>query len=147
MSSIVERQPWTMPGWMEPFRAGFVGVRPQDVEDFYNDDSPAHINAARAIIGAQVKAQVGLLTSLWEAGLLAEPRQCLNRRRDDHTCQGFVTGQPSRAGTGTMIYRCQAGHDASEAHARKVRERYPDTDTPPGWFDPTAAGERWNDDY
>ncbi|MFJ2116137.1 hypothetical protein ACIOEX_30345 [Streptomyces sp. NPDC087850] len=74
MSKIVDRPQWTMPGWMEPYRAGFVGVRPQDVEEYYNDDSPAHINAARAIVGAQVKAQVGLLTSLWEAGLLDDSR-------------------------------------------------------------------------
>ncbi|ALF01567.1 hypothetical protein AVU96_gp068 [Mycobacterium phage Snenia] len=27
-----------------------------------------------------------------------------------------------------------------------IRERYPDTDIPPAWFDPTYAGERWNED-
>ncbi|MFI2616611.1 hypothetical protein [Streptomyces sp. NPDC018584] len=78
---------------------------------------------------------------------ITEPRQCLDQHKSDHTCQGPVTGQPSRAGTGTIIYRCAAGHDASEAYARKVRERYPDTDAAPDWFDPAYAGERWNDDY
>ncbi|MDJ0463070.1 hypothetical protein [Streptomyces sp. H27-C3] len=32
-----------------------------------------------------------------------EPRECLDRHKKDHTCQGSVTGQESRAGT--LIYR------------------------------------------
>lgn len=26
-------------------------------------------------------------------------------------------------------------------------ERYANSDVAPGWFDPTAAGERWDEDY
>jgi hypothetical protein len=26
-------------------------------------------------------------------------------------------------------------------------ERWADSDVPPPWFDPTFAGERWEDDY
>ena len=26
-------------------------------------------------------------------------------------------------------------------------ERYANSDVPPSWFDPTLAGERWDDDY
>lgn len=75
------------------------------------------------------------------------PRECLDRHKSDHTCQGPVTGQPSRAGTGTIIYRCTAGHDASEAYAQKVRSRYPDSATPPDWFDASIAGESWDEEW
>lgn len=29
----------------------------------------------------------------------------------------------------------------------EINERYPDSDSPPSWFDESFAGERWNDDY
>jgi hypothetical protein len=73
-------------------------------------------------------------------------RECLDHYNPDHTCTGPVTGQPSHAGTGAMIYRCEAGHEVADERARKVRERYPDSPTPPGWFDPTYAGERWDEE-
>ncbi|QCX75725.1 hypothetical protein C9F11_10225 [Streptomyces sp. YIM 121038] len=63
-----------------------------------------------------------------------------------HACEGPVTGQPSHAGTGTIIYHCEAGHRAADEHARQVQERYPDSPVPPPGFDPTYAGERWNED-
>ncbi|WP_087886607.1 hypothetical protein [Streptomyces alboflavus] len=75
-----------------------------------------------------------------------EGRQCLDRRNEGHACEGAVTGRPSHAGTGTIIWRCKAGHRAADEHARQVRERYPDSTSPPGWFDPSDAGERWNED-
>ncbi|WJV49902.1 hypothetical protein [Streptomyces flavofungini] len=76
----------------------------------------------------------------------SEGRDCLDRGNEGHTCQGAVTGRPSHAGTGTIIWRCQAGHQAAAEHARQVQERYPDSSTPASWFDPTFAGERWNED-
>lgn len=27
---------------------------------------------------------------------------------------------------------------------QRLRRAYPDTDTPPAWFDPSYAGEHWN---
>ena len=73
-------------------------------------------------------------------------RECLDRHNPDHTCNGPVTGQPSHAGTGTIIYRCDAGHAQADERARRTRERYPDSPTPPRWFDPTVAGERWDEE-
>lgn len=78
---------------------------------------------------------------------MAAGRECLDRHDSRHTCRGPVTGRPSNAGTGTIIYRCDAGHEVSAAFARRVRSDYPDSSTAPDWFDPTYAGERWDDDY
>ncbi|MEU7146980.1 hypothetical protein AB0B15_02910 [Streptomyces sp. NPDC045456] len=146
MPEITDRPEWAMPGWMEPYRAGFTGVGPQDVEEYYNDDTPAPINAVRALMGAQVKAQVDLLVRLHQAGLLEQPKACLDRNTEGHVCDGLVRGRPSIAGTGTLIYRCPAGHAASARYKLEVLRKYPDTDTAPKWFDPAYAGERWNED-
>ncbi|MGW9069260.1 hypothetical protein ACWGQT_07420 [Streptomyces yangpuensis] len=76
-----------------------------------------------------------------------EQRDCQDKAtRTDHVCSGYVTGRESHAGTGTIIYRCAAGHRAAEEWHEQHLQRYPDSPIPPAWFDPTAAGERWNDE-
>jgi hypothetical protein len=75
-----------------------------------------------------------------------EPRSCLREGNQGHTCAGPVTGRPSFAGTGTIIYECSKAQDESAAFNAEVRERFPDTDIAPDWFDADYAGERWNED-
>lgn len=71
---------------------------------------------------------------------------------DDYAANG------NRPCSGTVEYRAVPGGSAvarCEAHfeARLERwensdlERYADSDVAPSWFDPTIAGERWDDDY
>lgn len=70
--------------------------------------------------------------------------ECLDEHKGG--CEGQVELRPSLTGTGTRIARCdahwQARLDWQEDHDRV----YPDGPTPPAWFDPEAAGERWEDD-
>ena len=48
---------------------------------------------------------------------------------------------------GTRIVECQHHMSKSLQWNQEMAERYPDSTTPPTWFDPTIAGERWDDDY
>lgn len=70
---------------------------------------------------------------------------CIDER--DGLCDGAVELRPSLTGTGTPISRCDFHWAKRLEWDAEHREKYPDTDVPPLWFDPLAAGERWNDDY
>ena len=70
--------------------------------------------------------------------------ECLDHHKGG--CEGEVEYRPSLTGTGLAIPRCdhhwQARLDWQEEHLRI----YPDSPTPPSWFDPEAAGEVWDDE-
>lgn len=71
--------------------------------------------------------------------------KCLDRRDDN--CTGTVQLRESLSGTGTRIPRCD-GHWAKRLEKQEAhRKVYPDSPTPPDWFDPTVAGETWDEDY
>ena len=65
-------------------------------------------------------------------------------------CNGEVHEYLALSGSGMRWPRCESHYQAyvkrTQPKIDAVRERYPDTDTPPKWFDPTYAGERWNED-
>lgn len=71
-------------------------------------------------------------------------KACLNRQEGN--CVGLVSRRPSHAGTGTLITRCEGHHAKAEEKAQEIRERYPDSSIPPAWFDPTYAGESWDEE-
>lgn len=79
------------------------------------------------------------------AGPAEEPLTCIQRA--DGGCDGEVEMRESLSGTGEPIPRCTK-HWAGrlDAHQR-LREVYPDSSTPPSWFDPSVVGEHWDDDY
>jgi hypothetical protein len=72
-------------------------------------------------------------------------RECL----DDHRggCSGAVVLRPSLTGTGMAIPRCDHHWQVRLEKDEEERAIYPDSLIPPAWFDPTAAGERWDDEY
>lgn len=80
--------------------------------------------------------------------------ECQDARKETHTCRGEVTEGRSKSGASVYV-KCEAGWTEYEEFSRKlhadVNSRYPGYDnpnsTPPRWFDPANAGERWNDDY
>lgn len=43
--------------------------------------------------------------------------------------------------------RCTRHFEARMKRYEGSIEKYANSDVPPSWFDPTAAGERWDDDY
>ena len=62
-------------------------------------------------------------------------------------CAGPVELRMALSGTGIPYPRCDGHWSARLDLERRLRRDYPDTDTPPAWFDEANAGERWNDDY
>lgn len=70
---------------------------------------------------------------------------CL-RDYGENTCRGEVTARLSYAGTGTVIHECAFHLDESGKQNEEHCRNYPDSDVAPWWFDPTFAGERWNED-
>lgn len=62
------------------------------------------------------------------------------------TCEGPVefhtVGSSLRA-----FPRCTKHYGERLDRYENSLERYADSDVPPDWFDPAAAGERWDDDY
>lgn len=71
-------------------------------------------------------------------------RTCDEQGMDDFDCRGTVELWVTE--TGYRIYRCGAHRAAVIARLEKINRRYPNTPTPPKWFDPLDAGERWNED-
>lgn len=67
--------------------------------------------------------------------------------QDGEGCAGPVEHREALSGTGRSFPRCDAHWDARLATEQRLRQDYPDTDEPPSWFDPTAAGEHWGYDY
>lgn len=69
---------------------------------------------------------------------------CLEHGDD---CRGPVEYRMPLSGTGRAFPRCDFHWDkrldAQERHNRS----YPDSPVAPGWFDPTYAGESWDEDY
>jgi hypothetical protein len=71
--------------------------------------------------------------------------ECLDRHKGG--CSGEVALRPSLTGTGMAIARCDRHWQKRLDLQTQDRIDYPDSPIPPAWFDPTAAGERWDDDY
>ena len=71
-------------------------------------------------------------------------RACIEHHTDE--CGGVVEFRESLTGTGTPIPRCDNHWDKRLAWQERHDQRYPDTDTPPSWFDPAYAGETWNEE-
>jgi hypothetical protein len=59
---------------------------------------------------------------------------------------GEVLYRPSLTGTGTPIPRCDHHWEERLVFQEEHLLIYPDSPVPPAWFDPLAAGERWDDD-
>lgn len=60
------------------------------------------------------------------------------------TCRGEVTLRSLPTGGGAFA-RCEAHFEARLEREFELRRRYPDNE--PSDFDPSYAGERWDDDY
>ena len=59
-------------------------------------------------------------------------------------CQGPVQPREPLSGTGKSFPRCDHHWDRRIEKQREIRQRYPTLK--PNDFDPTAAGERWDED-
>lgn len=65
-------------------------------------------------------------------------------------CEGEVSEYLALSGSGLRYWRCEKHYgeyvERVQPEIDKVRQRYPDSDVPPAWFDESYAGERWNED-
>lgn len=66
-----------------------------------------------------------------------------SRASAESACAGEVTERLSRSGL-TRSHICELHREQLEEQLDRIAERYPDTATPPSWFDPTYAGESWD---
>lgn len=76
---------------------------------------------------------------------------CTDAHSDEYgPCEGAVSDYYALSGSGLTYPRCERHYglyvERVQPRMDEIRRRYPDTDTPPDWFDPTYAGERWNED-
>jgi hypothetical protein len=63
-------------------------------------------------------------------------------------CSGSVEMRYPLSGTGKSFPRCNAHWEKRLDKQEEINQRYaPFSDVPPADFDPTYAGERWEDDY
>lgn len=72
--------------------------------------------------------------------------KCSNAADETVTCEGPAEVRYSRSGM-TATIRCEGCQDRHDEVLDGIARRYPDSPTPPSWFDPTYAGESWDEDY
>lgn len=62
-------------------------------------------------------------------------------------CAGDVEYRTPLSGTGKAFARCEAHWEKRLDEQERINRTYPDSPCAPGWFDESAAGEHWDDDY
>lgn len=78
---------------------------------------------------------------------MTDQLECLDHF-DDDPCEGKVEYRHPLSGTGTPFPRCEKHWEERLERQAEINRRYaPDSDVAPVGFDPTYAGERWDDDY
>lgn len=75
--------------------------------------------------------------------------ECLDHDPTHDTCSGPVEFHPTPPRGTTAWPRCQKHNiERWDRYERSDSiERYAESDVTPDWFDPSIAGERWDDDY
>ncbi len=73
----------------------------------------------------------------------ADTLQCLD---GPDGCAGEVRWREGLSRTGRNFPRCNRHWESRLDLQARLDRDYPDSPVPPAWFDPTAAGERWDDD-
>jgi hypothetical protein len=61
-------------------------------------------------------------------------------------CKGAVEYRHALSATGRSFARCDGHWSARLVVQAGINRRYPDQPTPPRGFDPTYAGESWDED-
>ena len=71
--------------------------------------------------------------------------ECLDYGRLDDPCEGAVEFRVALSGTGRSVPRCERHWEQRLALQDEINARYPQQQ--PSDFDPSYAGERWDDEY
>lgn len=77
---------------------------------------------------------------------MAEVLHCLDDNKSE--CAGPVEYRMALSATGKSFPRCDRHWSLRLKEQDRINATYghPDSDVAPSWFDPTAAGERWDED-
>ena len=70
-----------------------------------------------------------------------ETLECVNWPDE---CEGAVELRMALSGSGEPSPRCDKHWDRRLELEERLRADYPDSSTPPAWFDPANAGETWD---
>ncbi len=77
-----------------------------------------------------------------------EPLECLDEHPDNSGCEGEVAYHTNPYSMSLKAWpRCVKHYDEYLTRMEGINQRYPDSPIPPPGFDPSYAGERWDDDY
>lgn len=77
------------------------------------------------------------------ASIEAELLECIN---GPELCAGHVEYRMALSKTGVSYPRCEAHWGARLDTEDRLRRDYPDSPIAPAWFDPSYAGESWDDE-
>lgn len=69
-------------------------------------------------------------------------RECINEEAGP--CRGELSFRRSAGGT-CDITRCDTHWEERDEKMAQINEAYPDSPIAPSWFDPTYAGESWEE--
>lgn len=61
-------------------------------------------------------------------------------------CQGAVEYRMALSATGKSFPRCDSHWERRLAEHERVQHDYPDSPSPPAWYDEAAAGELWDEE-
>lgn len=77
-----------------------------------------------------------------------EQLHCLDEHGQGAKCTGAVEYRMPLSGTGRSFPRCDGHWSKRLDKQEEITRRYaPESDVPPSDFDPSYAGECWNEDY
>lgn len=71
-------------------------------------------------------------------------RECINS--EVGPCRGELSFRRAAGGT-CDVTRCESHWEDRDEIDVRLRGDYPDSPIAPDWFDPTYAGETWDEDY
>jgi hypothetical protein len=76
--------------------------------------------------------------------MAADAPECLDGLKS--ACAGEVEYRMPLSATGVSFPRCEKHWNERLDLQEKLNRDWPDSPIPPAWFDPTYAGERWNEE-
>lgn len=77
---------------------------------------------------------------------LLQVEDCLDFHSDADGCEGRVEWRMPLSATGKSFARCDKHWSDRLDVQEGINDRYPDSPFPPSDFDPTYAGESWDED-
>lgn len=74
---------------------------------------------------------------------LTEYPECLDASDE---CEGSVEYRQALSATGKSFARCDKHWELRLAEQERIQHDYPDSPSPPAWYDEAAAGELWSEE-